>query len=77
MRTNTLKQKLRDGKAVFRVMITFPAPPVVELLGYVGSLLQSAGEAYLKAIRQSAGDSLIPLTTRPDGGRLPGRRKQA
>jgi 4-hydroxy-2-oxoheptanedioate aldolase len=36
MRTNTLKQKLRDGKPVFGVMITFPAPPVVEMLGYMG-----------------------------------------
>jgi 4-hydroxy-2-oxoheptanedioate aldolase len=36
MRTNTLKQKLRDGKAVFGAMITFPAPPVVEMLGYLG-----------------------------------------
>jgi 2-keto-3-deoxy-L-rhamnonate aldolase RhmA len=36
MRTNTLKQKLRDGKAVFGAMITFPAPPVVEMLGYMG-----------------------------------------
>jgi 4-hydroxy-2-oxoheptanedioate aldolase len=36
MRTNTLKQKLRDGKAVFGAMITFPAPAVVEMLGYMG-----------------------------------------
>jgi 2-keto-3-deoxy-L-rhamnonate aldolase RhmA len=36
MRTNTLKQKLRDGKPVFGVMITFPSPPVVEMLGYMG-----------------------------------------
>ena len=36
MRTNTLKQKLRDGKAAFGVMITFPSPPIVEILGYMG-----------------------------------------
>jgi 4-hydroxy-2-oxoheptanedioate aldolase len=36
MRTNTLKQKLADGKPVFGVMLTFPAPPVVEMLGYMG-----------------------------------------
>jgi 4-hydroxy-2-oxoheptanedioate aldolase len=36
MRTNTLKQKLRDGKPVFGVMLTFPSPPVVEILGYIG-----------------------------------------
>jgi 4-hydroxy-2-oxoheptanedioate aldolase len=36
MRTNALKQKLRDGKPVFGVMLTFPSPPVVEILGYIG-----------------------------------------
>ena len=36
MRENTLKQKLDAGKAVFGVMITFPSPPVVEMLGYLG-----------------------------------------
>ena len=35
MRTNTLRQKLRDGKPVFGVMLTFPAPPIVEMLGYI------------------------------------------
>jgi 4-hydroxy-2-oxoheptanedioate aldolase len=36
MRANTLKQKLREGKAVFGAMITFPSPPIVEMLGYMG-----------------------------------------
>jgi len=36
MRTNTLKQKLKAGKPTFGVMITFPAPPIVEMLGYMG-----------------------------------------
>jgi 4-hydroxy-2-oxoheptanedioate aldolase len=36
MRINTLKQKLHDGRAVFGAMITFPAAPVVEMLGYMG-----------------------------------------
>ena len=36
MRANTLKQKLREGKPAFGVMITFPSPPVVEMLGHVG-----------------------------------------
>ena len=36
MRVNTLKQKLKDGKAVFGAMITFPSPPVVEMLGLIG-----------------------------------------
>ena len=36
MRENTLKQRLQDGHAVFGVMITFPSPQVVEMLGYLG-----------------------------------------
>ena len=36
MKDNTLKQKLDAGKAVFGVMITFPSPQVVEMLGYLG-----------------------------------------
>ena len=36
MRTNTLKQRLREGKPAFGVMITFPSPPVVEMLGHLG-----------------------------------------
>lgn len=36
MRTNTLKQKLKAGKATFGAMITFPSPPIVEMLGYMG-----------------------------------------
>jgi 4-hydroxy-2-oxoheptanedioate aldolase len=36
MRTNTLKQKLRDGQPAFGVMLTFPSPPIVEMLGYLG-----------------------------------------
>ena len=36
MRENLLKSKLNAGKAVFGVMITFPSPQVVEMLGYLG-----------------------------------------
>jgi 2-keto-3-deoxy-L-rhamnonate aldolase RhmA len=36
MRENTLKQRLYAGKATFGVMCTFPSPPVVEMLGYLG-----------------------------------------
>ena len=36
MRENTLKQKLAAGKAVFGVMLTFPSPQVVEMLGGLG-----------------------------------------
>ena len=35
-RENTLKQRLYAGKAAFGVMCTFPSPPVVEMLGYLG-----------------------------------------
>ncbi len=36
MRENTLKQQLYAGNAAFGVMCTFPSPPVVEMLGYLG-----------------------------------------
>jgi 2-keto-3-deoxy-L-rhamnonate aldolase RhmA len=36
MRENTLKQKLQAGNAAFGVMITFPSPQVVEMLGSLG-----------------------------------------
>jgi 4-hydroxy-2-oxoheptanedioate aldolase len=36
MRENTLKQRLHAGRAAFGVMCTFPSPPVVEMLGYLG-----------------------------------------
>jgi 4-hydroxy-2-oxoheptanedioate aldolase len=36
MRENTLKQRLQAGQAAFGVMCTFPSPPVVEMLGYLG-----------------------------------------
>ena len=36
MRENTLKATLKEGKAVFGVMITFPSAPVVEMLGCLG-----------------------------------------
>src|SRR6266545_1067080 len=36
MRENTLKQQLYAGRAAFGVMCTFPSPPVVEMLGYLG-----------------------------------------
>ena len=36
MQENTLKGKLAAGRAVFGVMLTFPAAPVVEMLGGLG-----------------------------------------
>jgi 4-hydroxy-2-oxoheptanedioate aldolase len=36
MFTNKTKAKLRQGKAVWGVMVTFPAPTVLEMLGYLG-----------------------------------------
>ena len=36
MRENTLKQKLKKGKAVFGTMLTFPSATMVEMLGSLG-----------------------------------------
>ena len=36
MRENTMKKKLGAGQPVFGSMITFPSPPVVEMLGFLG-----------------------------------------
>ncbi len=36
MRENTLKQRLEAGQAAFGVMITFPSPSVMEMLGHLG-----------------------------------------
>ena len=36
MRENSLKKRLYAGRAAFGVMCTFPSPPVVEMLGYLG-----------------------------------------
>ena len=36
MRENTLKQRLEAGNAAFGVMITFPSPAVMEMLGHLG-----------------------------------------
>src|SRR3954470_7961509 len=36
MRENTLKRQLYTGKPAFGVMCTFPSPPAVEMLGYLG-----------------------------------------
>ena len=36
MRENTLKQRLEAGNAAFGVMITFPSPQVMEMLGHLG-----------------------------------------
>ena len=44
MRKNTLKEKLVEGKAVFGVMVTFPAPQIVEMLGYMSLSHRLVGE---------------------------------
>ncbi len=36
IRRNTLKHKLEAGMAAFGVMVTFPSPSVMEMLGYPG-----------------------------------------
>ena len=62
MRTNTLKQRLREGKAAFGVMITFPSPPVVEMLGCMGFdwILLDAEHAPNDAIIVTAAASHVP-----------------
>jgi 4-hydroxy-2-oxoheptanedioate aldolase len=78
MRINTLKQKLRDGKAVFGAMITFPAPPVVEMLGYMGfdwvlidnehgSIAVDASEEMIRAAELTGIAPIVrPVANRPD-----------
>ena len=36
LRTNSLKQKLKDRKCVFGTFVEIPAPPIIELLGLAG-----------------------------------------
>ena len=78
MRTNTLKQKLRDGKAVFGVMLTFPAPPIVEMLGYMGfdwilldnehgSITVDTAEDVIRAAELTGIAPIVrPVANRPD-----------
>ena len=78
MRTNTLKDKLRDGKAVFGAMITFPAPAVVEMLGYMGfdwvlidnehgSITVDTSEDMIRAAEVTGVAPIVrPVTNRPE-----------
>src|SRR3954447_25252808 len=78
MRVNTLKQKLRDGKAVFGAMITFPAPPIVEMLGYMGfdwvlidnehgSITVDTAEDMIRAAERPGVARIVrPVANRPD-----------
>ena len=78
MRTNTLKQKLRDGKPAFGVMITFPSPPVVEMLGYMGfdwvlidnehgSITVDTAEDMIRAAELTGIAPIVrPVTNRPE-----------
>jgi 4-hydroxy-2-oxoheptanedioate aldolase len=78
MRVNTLKQKLQDGKAVFGAMITFPSPPVVEMLGYIGfdwvlidnehgSIDVDASEQMIRAAELTGIAPIVrPVTNRPE-----------
>jgi 4-hydroxy-2-oxoheptanedioate aldolase len=78
MRTNTLKQKLRAGKPVFGAMITFPAPAVVEMLGYTGfdwvlidnehgSITVDTAEDMIRAAELTGIAPIVrPVANRPD-----------
>jgi 2-keto-3-deoxy-L-rhamnonate aldolase RhmA len=78
MRTNTLKQKLREGKPVFGAMITFPAPPIVEMLGYMGfdwvlidnehgSITVDTSEEMIRAAELTGVAPIVrPVANRPD-----------
>ncbi len=78
MRTNTLKQKLRDGKPVFGVMLTFPAPPIVEMLGYMwfdwilldnehGSITVDTAEDVIRAAELTGIAPIVrPVANRPE-----------
>ena len=78
MRTNTLKQKLKEGKPGFGVMITFPSPPVVEMLGYMGfdwvlidnehgSITIDTAEDMIRAAELSGIAPIVrPVTNKPE-----------
>jgi 2-keto-3-deoxy-L-rhamnonate aldolase RhmA len=78
MRENTLKQRLYAGKAAFGVMCTFPAPAVVEMLGYLGfdwvlldnehgSITVDTAEACIAAAELSGTAPIVrPVANRPE-----------
>ena len=78
MRTNTLKQKLAAGQPVFGSMITFPAPPVVEMLGFLGydwvlidnehgSITVDLAEEMIRAAEYAGAAPIVrPVGNRPD-----------
>ena len=78
MRTNTLKQKLKDGKPVFGAMITFPSPTIVEMLGYMGydwvlidnehgSITVDTSEDMIRAAELTGVAPIVrPVANRPD-----------
>lgn len=78
MRINTLKQKLRDGKAVFGAMLTFPSAPIVEMLGYMGfdwvlidnehgSITVNTAEDMIRAAELAGTAPIVrPIANRPD-----------
>lgn len=78
MRTNTLKQKLREGKPAFGAMITFHSPPIVEMLGYMGfdwvlidnehgSITVDTSEEMIRAAELTGVAPIVrPVANRPD-----------
>ena len=78
MHENILKQKLYTGKAVFGVMTTFPAPPVIQMMGYLGfdwvlldnehgSITVDTAEACIAAAEISGMAPIVrPVSNRPE-----------
>ena len=64
MRRNLLKAKLAEGKAVWGVMVTFPSPPVLEMLGYLG--FESAEECVRACEVAGLTPVVRPIANRPD-----------
>ena len=80
----TLKQRLYAGKAAFGVMCTFPSPPVVEMLGYLGfdwilpdnehgSITVDTAESYIAAAELSGMAPIVrPVEQAGDYRAVPG-----
>jgi 4-hydroxy-2-oxoheptanedioate aldolase len=78
MRKNALKEKLYAGKAAFGVMVTFPSPQVLEMLGYLGfdwvlldnehgSITVDCAEECIRACEVSGVTPIVrPVGNRPD-----------
>lgn len=79
MRTNKTKVKLKAGKAVFGLSITFPSPDLVEILGYCGADFlhldtehsSTSYETLIHMVRAAELSGVTPLVSVPES--LPGQ----